>query len=122
MDFFNSDLFAGIVTAAIAYIGERIWSRSSDKTKQRIHAVVGEISSVINQLMTTAPVGTTMDQAIVWAKGAAAVQLAKAGIDPKNKVVAALVNEAIAAGLSLFVATHPDAKSLTPPIKAKLGG
>ena len=121
-DFLNSDIFGTLVVGVLTLIGNKIWTRSSDKTQQKITAAIGEARSVIQHLVETAAPDATPEQIIIWSKGAAAIQLAKVGLDPENKLIKALVNELVAGAVLTFVRQNGvRAQNMTPPpILAKL--
>jgi hypothetical protein len=107
----------GLVTA----IGHKIWNTLSRNKQTVLVNALAETKSVIWQLIATAPPGTTPEQIIIWAKGAAAIQLAKVGLKPDaNKVVQSGVDAIIAAAVHEFVVMHPNPKSLVVPIQGKL--
>ena len=123
LDKLDPNWVAAIVTTVGTYLFHKIWGLFSDKQKRILESVSKEITSITHQLVLTAPPGTTVAQIILWAKGAAAIQLAKVGLRPdQNAITTAVVDAVIADAVKYFVETHPDPKSLTPPILGKLAG
>lgn len=120
-DLISSQWAITFLAGVISYLGHRLWTKADDKQKALIASVFGEIKSIVQQLVLTAPAGTTTEQVIIWAKGAIAIQAAKRGLTiDGNPVLQQLADEIVADAVKQFMALHPEPSTLVPPIKAKL--
>lgn len=120
-DFMSSDWFGAAVMGLVTWVGHRVWSRTSDKNQKKLEAAIREASSVIEHLSHAAADDTTIEQFVIWCKGAVAVQMAKVGINlKKNALAQALVNELIARSVTHFATQIRDRLKQKPPILTKI--
>lgn len=86
--------------------------------KAKITTVLAETGTVMRHLVLSADESTTFDQMKIWLKGAAAIRLAAAGLDPKDPLIMPGINKLIAEMLDLFWTAK--VKNQPPPILAEI--
>lgn len=116
----SPEWIAAFVVSIGTAIINKLWNRSSDNTKAKIAAAISEAKSIMTQCVLTARPGMTVDDMVVQLKGVAAIALGRIGIKTTDPLVGALVNAAIAEAVHQFVDLHPEPKSLTLPVHAKI--
>jgi hypothetical protein len=124
MDKLNPEWVVAIVTGVITFFGNKLWNSAKDKAKakadelkRKIDHALAELDEVAQQLLNSATDKTTVAQMELWLKGAAAIQVAKHGLDPEHPLIKPAVRVLIAQKLSKLVS-----KEHTPPILDKLTG